>query len=136
MPDQPQRHRKSATLRYASFPPFVLALVKLGFLDDSDGVKSWLQPGNNLSWADVTTKLVGARDSKELPAAIAGKCQFANAYEESQVMNGLHWLGLLDDKVKATIRGTPAQNREGFGNPLDTLCATLEEKCKYEDSQQ
>lgn len=120
------------TLRYQTFPQFILALVKMGFLDDSDSAQDWLRADKGLSWADVTAKLVGAQDASGLPAAIAAKVQFANAEEESQIMNGLRWMGLLDAHAKATVRGLPAQNKAGYGNPLDTLCATLEEKCMYE----
>ncbi|MCO5549525.1 hypothetical protein L7F22_002997 [Adiantum nelumboides] len=120
------------TLRYQGFPTFILALVKLGFLDDGDAHKDWLRADAGLSWADVTAKLVGANNASELHAAVSSKVQFANADEEQQVFNGLRWLGLLDTNVKATVRGLPAQNKAGYGNPLDTLCATLEEKCKYE----
>lgn len=123
------------TLRYQSFPQFILALVKMGFLDDSDSAQDWLRADKGLSWADVTAKLVGAQDAAGLPAAIAAKVQFASVDEESQIMNGLRWMGLLDAQTKATVRGLPAQNKAGYGNPLDTLCATLEEKCKYETGE-
>lgn len=123
------------TLRYASFPQFVLALVKMGFLDDGDDAKGWLKSDSSLSWPEVTAKLLGAgeaRDAASLTQAIEAKCQFASDDEKTQVLNGLRWLGLLDAQQKVTVRGTPVQNKAGYGNPLDTLCATLEEKCRYE----
>jgi len=126
------------TLRYASFPQFVLALVKMGFLDDGDDAKTWLKHDSGLSWPQVTAKLLGNEDAKDASAltkAIEAKCSFANEDEKTQVLNGLRWLGLMDAKQKVTVRGTPAQNKAGYGNPLDTLCATLEEKCRYEPGE-
>lgn len=127
------------TLRYASFPQFILSLVKMGFLDDGDDAKSWLKSDSNLSWPQVTAKLVGAddggKDTTVLIKAIEAKCSFSSEEEKSQVINGLRWLGLFDTNQKVTVRGTPAQNKSGYGNPLDTLCATLEEKCRYEPGE-
>jgi spermidine synthase len=123
------------TLRYASFPQFILALVKIGFLDDGDDAKSWLKQDAKLTWPRVTAKLLGAGDATDTPTlvkALEAKCQFSSEDERSQVINGLRWMGLFDAQQKLTVRGTPPQNKAGYGNPLDTLCATLEEKCRYE----
>ncbi|PWN51060.1 putative chimeric spermidine synthase/saccharopine reductase [Violaceomyces palustris] len=121
------------TLRYQGFPEFILSLVKLGFLDDES--KDWLSVANGLSWAEVTAKMIGAADTSEasLIAAVKAKCSFKSAEEEQRVIQGLRWLDLFSTSVKATVRGTAVQQKEGKGgNPLDTLCATLESKCAYE----
>lgn len=127
------------TLRYQSFPKFVLSLVKMGFLDDGDDAKDWLKSDAGLTWPQVTAKLVGsengANDVNALTAAVEAKCAFADEDEKTQVLNGLRWLGLFDTAKSAPVRGTPAQNKAGYGNPLDTLCATLEEKCRYEEGE-
>jgi len=41
--------------------------------------------------------------------------------EKDIILAGMRWIGMFSD--------TPITPR---GNPLDTLCATLEEKCQYE----
>lgn len=122
------------TLRYQGFPEFVLALVKLGFLDDSDDAAQWLTPDAKLSWADVTARMTGAKDTSytTLLAAVESKVAFASADEKARVLAGFRWLGLFDASAPATVRGTPAQSKKNYGNLLDTLCATLEEKCRYE----
>lgn len=121
------------TLRYGGFPELVLGLVKLGFLDDSDSAKEWLTPSSQLSWPQVVAKLLGESSSEpaSLQAAIEAKLTFKDEYERQAILQGLRWLGFFDSKAIAIVRGTPAQAKAGFGNPLDTLCATLEEKCAY-----
>lgn len=49
------------TLRYQGFPEFIGALVKLGYLNDSE--KSWLT--SDLTWAETTQKATGASDASE-----------------------------------------------------------------------
>lgn len=49
------------TLRYQGFPEFIGALVKLGWLDQTQ--KSWLL--DSLTWAEVTQKAIGATGSAE-----------------------------------------------------------------------
>ena len=59
---------------------------------------------------------------RELVSAITAKSHFRDAAEKDRVLAGLRWLGLFsDDKI------TP-----GLKTPLDTLCATLEQKMQYE----
>lgn len=121
------------TLRYGGFPELVLSLVKLGFLDDSDSAQDWLKTVSQLSWPQVVANLIGeaSSDPTSLQAAVEKRLVFKDAYERQAIMQGLHWLGFFDLKAIAIIRGTPAQAKAGYGNPLDTLCATLEEKCAY-----
>lgn len=121
------------TMRYGGFPELVLALVRLGFLDDGETAKGWLQTGATLSWPQVVAKLIGA--SSDEPVAlgkdIEAKLTFKDEYERASVLQGMRWLGFFDSSAKVTVRGLPEQMSAGFGNPLDTLCATLEEKCAY-----
>ncbi len=120
------------TLRYQGFPEFILALVKLGFLDEE--AKEFLAYNTKASWAEVTAKMVGASSTSEseLIAAIKSKVSFESAQEEETIIRGLRWLDLFSTKAPVTVRGTAAQEAEQVaGNPLDSLCATLEEKCAY-----
>lgn len=121
------------TLRYGGFPELILALVQLGFLNDGDDAASWLRPDANLTWPQVVAKLLGESnaDPTALQAAIEKRLTFKDDYERSTILQGLRWVGFFDANAKAIVRGTPAQNKAGHGNPLDTLCATLEEKCAY-----
>ena len=76
------------------------------------------------SWSAATAAIIGSRSDDEggLLSTIAGATKFGSKDEEAHVVSGLRWLGLLSSK-KITPRG----------NPLDTLCATLEEKMQYEE---
>lgn len=60
----------------------------------------------------------------DLVAAISSKTKFPNADEQKRILSGFKWLGLFSDD-KITARGTP----------LDTLCATLEQKMQYEEGE-
>ncbi|PGH17163.1 hypothetical protein AJ79_01301 [Helicocarpus griseus UAMH5409] len=110
------------SLRYAGFPEFVKVLVDLGFLSEveQDFLK---QP---TAWREATAKIVGATSSSEadIVAAVSSKTKFGNADQKDQLVAGLKWLGIFSEK-QITPRG----------NPLDTLCATLEEKMAYEEGE-
>ncbi|CAO1636066.1 unnamed protein product [Sympodiomycopsis kandeliae] len=125
------------TLRYGGFPTFVLALVRLGFLDDSDSAKDWLKSDANLTWPQVVAKLVGASQSDpvSVQSAIESKLEFKDAHHKDFLLQGFRWLGFFDSNANVTVRGVPSQLKAGFGNPLDTLCATLEKKCAYETGE-
>ncbi|KAF9887991.1 hypothetical protein FE257_009380 [Aspergillus nanangensis] len=106
------------TLRYQGFPEMIKTLVDIGFLSDApaDYLKS------PIAWKEATQKILGATSSseKDLEWAIASKATFANNDERHRIISGLRWIGLFSDE-KVTPRG----------NPLDTLCATLEQKMQY-----
>lgn len=110
------------TLRYDGFPQFIQVLVNLGFLvlEDKDYLKQ------AIPWKEATKQLIGASSSSEadLIAAVAAKANFKNDAEREQLLSGLKWLGIFSDK-NITPRGTP----------LDTLCATLEEKMNFEEGE-
>lgn len=59
-------------------------------------------------------------NDRDLIWAISSTTKFPSTEEKNRIISGLKWLGLLSD--------TPIIAR---GNPLDTLCATLEEKMQY-----
>lgn len=120
------------TLRYQGFPEFILALVKLGFLEEE--AKPFLAYNTKASWAEVTANMVGASSTSEtdIIAAIKAKVSFQSAQEEETIIRGLRWVGLFSATAPVTVRGTAAQDAEKVaGNPLDSLCATLEQKCAY-----
>jgi saccharopine dehydrogenase (NADP+, L-glutamate forming) len=60
----------------------------------------------------------------DLVAAISSKTKFPSDDEKKRILSGFKWLGLFSDD-KITARGTP----------LDTLCATLEQKMQYEEGE-
>ncbi|RVX71923.1 Saccharopine dehydrogenase [NADP(+), L-glutamate-forming] [Exophiala mesophila] len=110
------------TLRYNGFPEFIKVLVDIGFLDDQE--KDFLK--EPISWREATTKILGATSSSEtdLLWAVSSKTTFKDTDQKNQLVAGLKWIGIFsDDKI------TPR------GNPLDTLCATLEEKMAYEEGE-
>lgn len=115
------------TLRYQGFPQFIKALVDMGFLSDED--KDFLKPIIDtpvLSWKEATAKIVGSSSHSEqdLTWAIASKTKFADNEEKERIINGLKWIGLFSD-----------EKIEPRGNPLDTLCATLEKKMQFEEGE-
>jgi saccharopine dehydrogenase (NADP+, L-glutamate forming) len=108
------------TLRYQGFPEFVKVLVDMGFL--SDEPQKFLEEA--IPWAEATSKILGSSSSKQsdLAWAVSSKTQFANTEEKYRILSGIQSLDLFSPDVKITPRG----------NPLDTLCATLEQKMQYE----
>ncbi|CAZ82450.1 unnamed protein product [Tuber melanosporum] len=109
------------TLRYQGFPEFVRTLVDTGFL--SDEPLAFLKPSDTpLPWKTALAKILGSSSEKEedLIWAISSKSKFRDNEEKERIINGMRWLGMFSE-VKIIPRG----------NPLDTLCATLEEKMRY-----
>lgn len=111
------------TLRYQGFPQFIKVLVDIGFLSEE---KHDFLSGSPISWAEATAKIVGATTHSEndLTWAISSKTKFSDNDEKERIMSGLKWIGIFSDKP-ITPRGTA----------LDTLCASLEEKCQYEPGE-
>ncbi|KAL3423908.1 saccharopine dehydrogenase [Phlyctema vagabunda] len=110
------------TLRYAGFPEFVKVLVDIGFLSDEEQ-SSLKEP---ISWKEATQKVLGATSSseKDLTWAISSKTSFKDNEQKEQILAGLKWVGIFSDE-KITPRG----------NPLDTLCATLEKKMQFGENE-
>ena len=110
------------TLRFQGFPEFVKVLVDLGFLKETE------HPAfkESLPWKEAFAQLIGASSSseKDLEAKINALATFKSDDDRARIIAGLKWLGLFSDK-KTTARG----------NPLDTLCATLEELMQYEEGE-
>ncbi|KAL4402956.1 saccharopine dehydrogenase (NADP+, L-glutamate-forming) [Malassezia pachydermatis] len=121
------------TLRYQGFPEFVLALVRLGFLDET--AQAWLT-ASPLTWAQLTARLVGASatDEATLTAGVCARCAFKDEDESERVLQGMRWLGLFSD-APVEVGGLPEQRAQGQGNLLDTLCVNLEGKCAYEPGE-
>ncbi|GAD99825.1 saccharopine dehydrogenase [Paecilomyces variotii No. 5] len=110
------------TLRYQGFPEFVKVLVDIGFLSDEE--QSFLK--EPIPWKEATQKILAATSSteKDLLWAISSKTAFKDNDEKDRIVAGLKWLGIFSD-AKITPKG----------NPLDTLCATLEEKMNFEEGE-
>jgi saccharopine dehydrogenase (NADP+, L-glutamate forming) len=112
------------TLRYQGFPEYIKALVDIGFL--SEDSKDFLKAGSKLSWKEATAKIVGASSDKEedIVWAISSRTKFSSTEDKDRILDGFRWIGLFSkDEIIA---------RE---NPLDTLCATLEQKMQYEEGE-
>ncbi|KAJ4167788.1 saccharopine dehydrogenase (NADP+, L-glutamate-forming) [Fusarium falciforme] len=110
------------TLRYQGFPQFIRVLVQIGFLDDT-AQEALSQP---IAWNEATKIIVGAKSSSaaDLEEAIVSKATFDSPEDKKRILSGLRWIGLFSDE-KITPRG----------NPLDTLCATLEKKMQFEEGE-
>lgn len=110
------------TLRYQGFPQFIRALVDLGFFEETP-IEVLNKP---IAWREATQTIIGATSSSatDLEARICSKATFDSPTEQQRILSGLYWLGLFSEK--------PIVPR---GNPLDTLCATLEQKMQYEKGE-
>jgi saccharopine dehydrogenase (NADP+, L-glutamate forming) len=107
------------TLRYQGFPEFIRVLVDMDFLSDEE--QGFLK--EPISWKEATKKILGATSDKEsdLKWGISSKTKFKDNEEKDRIISGLSWIGIFSDE-KIIPRG----------NPLDTLCATLEKKMQFE----
>lgn len=110
------------TLRYQGFPEFIKVFVDLGLL--SDDSKDYFN--GPTAWNDALAQLIGASSSseKDLIAKIDQLTKFKDDADRTRILAGFKWLGLFSSK-----QITPK------GNPLDTLCATLEELMQYETGE-
>ncbi|KID95836.1 saccharopine dehydrogenase, partial [Metarhizium majus ARSEF 297] len=110
------------TLRYAGFPQFIRCLVQVGFLEETP-IKALESP---ITWREATQAVLGTAspDPKELEAAIVAKAEFDSPEDRERILSGLRWIGIFSDE-KITPRG----------NPLDTLCAVLEQKMQFEEGE-
>lgn len=110
------------TLRYQGFPEFIKTLVDIGFLEDSE--RDILKQA--VSWKEATQAILGVSTSSQadLEASLLSKASFASAEEKQRILGGLRWIGIFSDE-KIIPRG----------NPLDTLCATLEKKMQFEENE-
>lgn len=110
------------TLRFQGFPEFVKVLVDLGFLKESE------HPAFKTAsaWKNAFAALIGASSNSQenLVAKIDEMVTFKDAADRERIIAGFKWLGLFSDN--------PITPR---GNPLDTLCATLEELMQYEKGE-
>lgn len=110
------------TLRFQGFPEFIKVLVDLGFLKETE------HPAFKTAsaWKDAFAALIGAASSSEedLISKIDQLASFKDAADRERILSGFKWLGLFSDN-KTTPRG----------NPLDTLCATLEDLMQYEEGE-
>ncbi|EHL03571.1 Glyceraldehyde-3-phosphate dehydrogenase-like, C-terminal [Glarea lozoyensis ATCC 20868] len=110
------------TLRYQGFPEFIKTLVDMGFLKD-EPQEFLKQP---ISWKEATQKILSASSSSEqdLKWAIASSTSFKDTEEKERILAGLRWIGIFSD-----------EKIDPRGNPLDTLCASLEKKMQYEEGE-
>jgi saccharopine dehydrogenase (NADP+, L-glutamate forming) len=65
------------TLRYAGFPEFVKVILDIGYLSDEE--KDFLKDDKDLTWKDLTAKLLGSSSNSydDLTWAISSKTTFA-----------------------------------------------------------
>ncbi|KAI3402842.2 LYS9 [Candida oxycetoniae] len=111
------------TLRFQGFPEFVKVLVDTGFLKDEE-TEIFTREG---PWNEATAKLIGAKssDQEDLISRIKELTTFKSKEDEERIIDGFKWLGLLSDNKTLKPKG----------NPLDSLCATLEELMQYEEGE-
>ncbi|RSM06430.1 Saccharopine dehydrogenase [NADP(+), L-glutamate-forming] [Fusarium ambrosium] len=102
--------------------PEAETIIEIGFLDDA-AQEALSQP---IAWNEATKIIVGAKSSSaaDLEEAIVSKATFDSPEDQKRILSGLRWIGLFSDE-KITPRG----------NPLDTLCATLEKKMQFEEGE-
>lgn len=110
------------TLRFQGFPEFIKVFVDLGFLKEAEHPAF----AAALPWKEAFAQLIGAASTSEtdLVTKITELATFKSEADKERIIAGLKWLGLFSDKAT-----TPR------GNPLDTLCATLEELMQYEEGE-
>lgn len=109
------------TLRYQGFAEFIKVLVDVGFLEDTP-VQYLAANAAPITWKETVANILGVSSTSEedLIKAISAKTIFPNDDEKKRIIGGMRWLGLFSDN-----------NVTPRGNPLDTLCATLEQKMQY-----
>jgi len=114
------------TLRYAGFPEFVKALVEISLLDDQE--QEYLRSeAPEITWKQVLTRALGVGEGlsvDDLKNTVLARTNIHDSPNAASILEGFKWIGLFSD-VHVHRRGTL----------LDTLCATLEEKCQYEEGE-
>ncbi|GME94485.1 unnamed protein product [Ambrosiozyma monospora] len=110
------------TLRFQGFPEFIKVLVDLGFLKE-DPNPIFSKP---IAWKDALAQYIGAASNSQadIVAKIDTLTKFKDEADRERILAGFKWLGLFSDNLT-----TPR------GNPLDTLCATLEELMQYSEGE-
>ncbi|KAI9737519.1 MAG: Saccharopine dehydrogenase [NADP(+), L-glutamate-forming] [Cirrosporium novae-zelandiae] len=110
------------TLRYQGFTELVKVLVDIGFLSE----EKFDFLNEPIPWKEATQKILSATSSaeKDLAWGIGSKHDFQDNTQKDRILSGLKWIGLFSDE-KISPRG----------NPLDTLCAALEEKMQFEKGE-
>ena len=75
------------------------------------------------TWSKVLQTLLSSPspDTAAITTALDARTKFASPDDKDRILQGMRWLDLFSEK--------PVTPR---GNPLDTLCATLEGKMQYE----
>ncbi|PHH71634.1 hypothetical protein CDD82_6398 [Ophiocordyceps australis] len=107
------------TLRYQGFPQFIRVLVDTGFLEETP--KEILS--KPVTWREATQAIIGAPSASpsDLEETIVRLATFDSPEDQQRILSGLRWIGIFsEDKIMPR------------GNPLDTLCATLEQKMQFE----
>ncbi|CAI5758162.1 unnamed protein product [Candida verbasci] len=110
------------TLRFQGFPEFIKTFVDLGLLSDEES-EVFSKEG---PWNEALASLINAKSASEsdLIEKIDSLTKFKSPEDRERILAGYKWLGLLSDS-KIIPRG----------NPLDTLCATLEKLMQYEEGE-
>lgn len=110
------------TLRFQGFPEFIKAFVDLGLLkeDQSDIFTK------SIAWKEALHQYIKSESSQkaDLIKKIDSLTKWKSSEDRERILVGFGWIGLFSD---ATI--TPK------GNPLDTLCATLEDLMQYTENE-
>ncbi|CCK69770.1 saccharopine dehydrogenase (NADP+, L-glutamate-forming) KNAG_0D00180 [Huiozyma naganishii CBS 8797] len=110
------------TLRYQGFPEFVKVLVDMGMLKEEES-DIWKKP---TPWNDALSQYLGAKSNSkaDIISKIDSLTKWESDEDRERILSGLAWLGLFSN--------TPITPR---ANPLDSLCARLEELMQYEEGE-
>lgn len=127
----------------------------MGFLQDAE--QAFCK--ESIPWNKATQQLLGTASSSEddLIKAISAKTTFADNDQKHHILGGLRWLGIFSSEkvsialclclawawqanascnaIQAVDLLTPFLKITPRGNPLDTLCATLEQKMQYAEGE-
>jgi saccharopine dehydrogenase (NADP+, L-glutamate forming) len=107
------------TIRYPGWSNLMLALQKLGYLDDSENPEL-----RRLTIRRVTGMLLKASPAQDFIRKCA---EFLNIPLDSQLINQLRWLGLFDDIPLSDL---------SYGSPLDVIAKLMTLKMQYLPGEQ
>ncbi|EDO18739.1 hypothetical protein Kpol_1028p12 [Vanderwaltozyma polyspora DSM 70294] len=110
------------TLRYQGFPEFVKVLVDMGFLKE-DPSPIFDKP---IAWNEAIHQYIGSASTSksDIIKKIDSLTSWKSEEDRERILNGFGWLGFFSS--------TPITPK---GNPLDTLCATLEDLMQYSETE-
>jgi len=80
----------------------------------------------NISYADLTRRLVKAAPEADLEAAVRAKMSLTKDAQRDRALEVMRWLGLFDKNIKVSKKTVASQQ-----TPLDALCDAMLERMQY-----